>query len=383
MSNTITNVTPQLLAAGLLALRENAILPRLVDKSYSSMAAQRGNVINIPISDSIAARTVTPSVTMNSNVDTSPGTVAVTLDYWYEAPFNMSDTDQLSTHESYIPMNVSEAVKALVNTIDDTIWGKHTALYRTGGTAGTTPFATVIDAATSAMLGLDVELAPESSRVAVLDPHARTNFLKLSNILEFQKSGDTGPIIKGQIGEKLGIDWFMDQRLGRFTAGSSWVTGWAVAGTGTIGASTLTIVNATVTVLAQIKVGDIFALGGYEYAITTAKTTASVTDGTAIVFYPPLKTVIASDDAITVGTYGTQYTVNLMFHPKCFAFASRPLASSKVPGVSNVISQAIDPVSGVALRVELSRQYKQDTYSYDALWGTGVVRKEFGAKILG
>lgn len=383
MSNTITNVTPQLLAQGLLALRENAILPRLVNQSYSAMAERRGNVINIPISDAIAARSVTPSITMNSNVDVSPSTVAVTLDYWYEAPFNLSDTDQLSTHEAFIPMNVSEAIKSLINTIDDSIWSKHTGIFNTGGTAGTTPFSTNLAAAGSARVGLNKSNCPIMDRRAVLDPLAEGNLLTVADVLNFDKRGDQGGIVMGQIGRKLGVDWYMDQNLGLFTAGSSWVTGWSVAGTGTIGASTLTIVNSSVTVLASIKVGDIFALGGNEYVITTAKTTASVTDGTAVVFYPPLKTVIASGDAITVGTYGTQYTVNLMFHRDAFAFASRPLASSRVPGVSNQISSVVDPISGVALRVELSRQYKQDTYSYDALWGTGLVRKEYAAKILG
>ena len=33
MSNTITNVLPKLLAQGLRALRENAILPQLINKS--------------------------------------------------------------------------------------------------------------------------------------------------------------------------------------------------------------------------------------------------------------------------------------------------------------------------------------------------------------
>jgi len=376
-------VTPQILAMGLKTLRQNAILARLVNQSYSTEAAQRGNVINIPVASDISARTVTPSVTINSNVDVSPTNVAITLDSWYEAPFNMSDTDQLSTTADFIPMNVSVAVKALINTIDNSIWAKHTGIFSANGTAGTTPFATNLAAAASARVALNKQLAPLDDRRAVLDPASEGNLLAVPDVLNFDKRGDQGGIIRGAIGTKLGFDWYLDQNLGKFTAGTSWITGWAVAGTGTVGAATLTVVHSTITVMGTIKVGDIFELGGNSYAITTAKTTASITDGTIIYFYPPLKTVIASDDALTVAAYATQYTVGLAFHRDAFAFASRPLASSRIPGAGNQISSVVDPVSGVALRLELSRQYKQDTYSFDALWGTGLVRKEYATKIMG
>ena len=44
---------------------------------------------------------------------------------------------------------------------------------------------------------------------------------------------------------------------------------------------------------------------------------------------------------------------------------------------------AVDPVSGVALRLEVSRQFKQTTFSYDVLGGAAVIRRELGVKILG
>ena len=80
MSNTITYVTPKLLASGLLALREQAIMPRLVNRSYGELAQEKGNVINIPVPSAIAARAVTASVVMNSNVASAPTNIAVTLD---------------------------------------------------------------------------------------------------------------------------------------------------------------------------------------------------------------------------------------------------------------------------------------------------------------
>ena len=77
----------------------------------------------------------------------------------------------------------------------------------------------------------------------------------------------------------------------------------------------------------------------------------------------------------------TAYVPNLVFHRDCFAFASRPLQD--IMGLGNSISSAVDPVTGIALRLEVSRQYKQTTFSYDILYGANVVRPELGAKIRG
>ena len=139
MANTITNVTPKLLAQGLMALRQNAVMPRLVNRSYENLASQKGNVINVPVPSAISARDITAAVTMNSNVDSSPTVALVTLDLWKEAPFHLSDSDVKSVMDGTIPMQASEAVKSLGNAIDAYIMGKHTGIYGFTGTAGTTP----------------------------------------------------------------------------------------------------------------------------------------------------------------------------------------------------------------------------------------------------
>ena len=144
MANTITAVLPQLLAQGLLALREESIMPRVVNRSFENMASQQGNVINVPIPSAIAVRTPTPSITMDSNVDFSPTTAAVTLDFWREAPFHLSDTDALSVQSGTRSMQASEAIKALANAVDVYIMSKTTGFFHHAGTAGTTPFATTI-----------------------------------------------------------------------------------------------------------------------------------------------------------------------------------------------------------------------------------------------
>lgn len=379
MSNTITQVLPKMLAQGVMALRQNAVGPRLVNRDYETIAAQKGNVINIPIPSAIAARSVTPSVIMNSNVDVAPTVAQVTLDHWMEAPFQLSDNDFISVVNGTIPMQASEAIKALANDADKYLWGKHTGFFGAAGTAGTTPFNGSLTVAGTARKLLNKQLAPMDNRFGVLDPDAENNFLQTPNILQVNFEGSDEGLVNGTIGRKIGIDWYMDQNITTYTPGTACVTGY-IASTvaGAIGDTTLNIINSTAT--GVLNVGDIFTIGGgsQQYVVKTAANVAATTP-VAITFYPALVSAAATGVALTV--IGTTYVVNLACHRDALAWASRPLAGVFAAG--NIFQAPTDPISGIALRLELSRQYKQETFSFDYLAGANIVRPELGVKILG
>jgi hypothetical protein len=185
VANTLTNVLPSMLAQGVLALRQMAVLPRLVNRDYDSMASRQGNVITIPIPSAIAARAVTPAVTWAANVDSAPTVAAVTLDHWFEAPWQMSDSDYVSAGQNMMPMQASEAVKALANDADLYLWGKHVGFFNNVGTSGTTPFASGVTNAVSARTQLNRSLAPVDNRWAALDPAAEGNLLGSPNVLQW------------------------------------------------------------------------------------------------------------------------------------------------------------------------------------------------------
>lgn len=386
MTNTITNVTPKLLALGLRALRQNAILSQLINRSYENIAQQRGNVINVPVPSAITARTVTPAVTYAANVDSAPTVANITLDRWMEAPFQLHDNDYLSVMADTLPMQASEAIKALGNDVDTYILSKHIGLFNVVGTAGTTPFNASLTVAGSARTKLHKTLAPVDSRYAVIDPDAEQNFLLNTNILNADQRGGTQAINEGQIGRVLGMQWYMDQNLtaNTFTPGApSVVSSWTFDGSQAVGASTAQVVF---TGSGTVKPGDVFALtaGGLQYVVTA---TVTVVTGATITlaFYPPLRAAVVTGSALVVSdsvSGVTAYVPNLVFHRDCFAMASRPLLDTNLTGMTQMMSQ-VDPVTGLALRLEVSRQYKQTTWSFDILYGAAVVRPELGAKIRG
>jgi hypothetical protein len=378
VANTITNVTPQLLAQGLLALRQDAIMPRVVNRSYDTIAMQKGDVVNIPIPSAIAARNVTPGVTTDSNVDSSPTVALVTLDNWKESPFYLTDKDAAAVMTGTVPMQASEAIKSLANAIDDAILANYTGIYGFAGTAGTTPFNGSLTAAASARTLLNRQLAGRNDRRAVIDPDADGNLLLNAEILKANERGDTAGLVEGIIARKLGFDWFMDQNIPTHTVGTGWATGFSISTvSGGYGLTTVNVLNATAS--GQIKVGDVFKVAGnsQQYVVTVTNT-VSATVAVVITFSPAFVTAYATAAALTV--IGTNHVVNLAFHRDAFAFASRLLGSSAGLGV---MQSAVDPISGVALRLELSRQHRQDTYAYDSLWGDALVRPSLAVRIGG
>lgn len=378
MSNTNTNILPKLLAQGLLALRQQSIMTRLVNTSYSDMAAQKGAVINIPIPSAVTVTNVTPSALPATNQDIAPTVALVTLDFWKEGTFYMTDSDAVSVMDGVIPMQASEAIKGLANAVDSYIFGKTTGIFGYAGVAGTTPFNTSLNIAASARMLLNSQLAPLSDRRGVIDPAAEMNFLLNTNILQTEQRGDSAGIIEGSIGRKLGLDWYMDQNVTTYTPGTGWVTGFSSTAGATISANTLTVLNATAS--GTIKVGDIFTVtGSTQQYVVTAAAAASATVTVALAIYPELKATVTAGAALTV--LATAYTMNLAFHRDAFAWASRPLSS--IGGYGNEFSSAVDPISGIALRLEVSRQHKQTTFAFDILGGANLIRPELAVKILG
>lgn len=385
MANTLTTVMPKLLAQGLVTLRQNAIMPRLINRRYEQIAGQRGSTVDVPIPSAITTRDVTSAVAFPANVDFTPGLVQIQLNKWKEAPFQMSDKDILEAMNGTIPMQAAEAIKSLANTVDSDILATYKSVFNYVGTAGTTPFVSDVSNFTDAMVLMDTELAPVEDRRVVLSPAAQGNALKLPEFLRADARGDQGGIIKGTIGEKIGSLWFMDQNVPTHTstalsAGAATANGVNAVNAGsTDGGRTGTISIAKATNTAPLVAGDILAIAGQTQTYTVLADVTLIVGNTTVSIAPALRTATAGGEAVTLKA---THKVNLHFHRDCFALASRPLLDV-ADGLGNLIQSAIDPVTGLVLRLEISRQYKQTTFSYDVLYGVKCVRPELAVRIAG
>ena len=377
-TNTITNIIPQLLAQGLVTLRENAIMPRLVNASYSAQAAEQGSSIDIPVPAAITAAPVTPSYADPNDSGIVPSKVTLSLDQWKEAPFFMTDKEMMEVMAGTIPMQAAEAVKALANDVDAYLLGLYKGVFSAVGSAGTTPFATDVTVATSARKFLNAYLAPMTDRRFVFNPDVEANALGLRAFQDVAWTGDARGINEGQIIRKLGFDWHLDQNVKEHTSGTV-ATSFAVK-TSTahdIGRTTLTT---TTGGNADLKVGDLLTIAGHSQTYTVTEAAARTGGGDLPVkIAPGLRVALVGAEAITI--IGN-HAANLAFHRDAIAFANRPLVDS-AEGLGNQIMSAQDPVSGLTLRLEVSRQYKRTRWSFDILYGAKLVRPELAVRVLG
>jgi hypothetical protein len=384
MANSLSAVMPKILARGLLALREQAVMPRLVNADYSNDAARKGDTIDVPLPSAVAASDVAPSNTAPAPVDTAPTVVQIPLNHWKKAGFHLTDREvlEIDAAESFVPMQMSEAVRALANAVNASVHAEYAGIYGFVGTAGSTPFGADVSNATAARKLLNKQLAPRSDRRGVLDFDAEANALALPQFSDAEKIGSAGVKIEGEIGRKFGIDWVADDGVPNHVAGTASDTGSytiTAAASASAGASTVSIKSDTGT--PTLVAGDVLSFAGHEQTYVVTAGTALSTGGVAVAIAPALRAAVANAAAVSVRA---SHVVNMAFHRDAFALAMRPLSAGMADlALGNRILAMTDAQTGLSLRLEVSRQYKQTVWEFDVLWGVKLVRPELAVRIAG
>ena len=378
MSNSLTNVVPQIMAQGLMVLRENAITPRLVNRSLEDKVAEFGDTIDVPIVGNATAVTAVGQAIF-TNVDITTSKVQVALTFWRRADFTLSDKEIEEAISGLLPMRASATIKALGNAVDSFILGLYKGIYSFGGVAGTTPFSSTVTAYRDARTKMNKTLAPLNDRFVILDPDAEGNALGLPLFAQADQRGDQGGVIEGMIGRKIGADWHMNQNIPTHSAGTLTAnTSMVVNGDHATGVSAITLRGTAPS--GTLVAGDLFTLGGtaQQYVVVTVATATGTVVTVSI--QPSLAVSHASG---VVATYVGTHVVNLLLQRDAIAWASRPMQRSKFEGLGSLFETVVDPVSALALRLEVTRQNKQTTWTWDILGGANLIRAELGARILG
>ena len=387
LANTVTSLIPKIIAArGLNVLRENSIMARLVRNESDMAAASKGDVMTFYKGSALTVKDVTIGATPPVPANTNDNPKYVTLNQWKKVDFGIDDKEigEILDTTHFIPYQMEEAMLALANTIDSYILAKYTSIYNYSGTAGTTPFASNLNAYRDARAALNADNAKQENWRCVLNPWAEANAVVLEQFMAADRAAGAGPtIIKGAIGTKLGTDWYLDQNMPTHTAGN-WTNneaaslGGVVLAAATAGTSTFILrgVSTTNTVGGNLKVGDVFTIAGdlQPYRVKTDVSVAIGVSATLIVTCDPvLRVTIAASAAVTFGggPIPADSVTNLLFHRDAFIFASRPMVGKSAyfgaPGHFATTIQ--DPISGISLRLEVIREYKQWLFDFDVLYG--------------
>ena len=383
MANTHTAWFPKLLAQGLVALRQQAVAPRFVNRGYEKEGGQVGSTVTIPVPSAISAAAVTPGPTQPANSDLTSTSKTIVLDQWYEARFYLSDKDKLQVVANQIPVQASEAIKSLANNVDSAILAHYKNFHGASGTPGTTPFASDLSEFLAGRKNLTNQLSDVSPRFSLIDADAEANALGLRAFQDASFRGDRDGILNGNIGFKLGSEWAVDQNIPFHTEAQA---GTALVDDGTGYAVGIKTVHMDGFTTKPAK-GDRFTLNqaastdSQSYTVVSSTTLAG-TDSD-VTFEPGLKVALASGDDSSAVDFVGDYRANIMAHRDAIAFVNRPLLSSNDISDGGRAMGTVDPVSGLALRLEIVRGYKQIMYSFDVLYGSNLVRGEFGNVLYG
>jgi hypothetical protein len=397
--NNLAAAIPRLISMGAKGLREYCVMPRLINNDLSEMAKEKGDTIDIVLPVAIPAIDVIPGPVAVDPAAMVIPKVPLQLNNWKEAPFFLTDKDVGNVLMGIVPMQADEAVRSLANAVNASIYALHTQVPNAIGTAGTTPFGNFTTPspadATNARKVLNQQLAPLSPRYMVLDPTAEAAALNIPGFLDASFRGDTAGITEGQIGRKLGFNWYSDQLMPSFTSGTlAPGTAGAIAKAATpqaIGLSTIVATTGAASGAANLKIGDIIAIAGQpmQYTLTAAAVQATAATDFNLQISPPLAKALVGGEVITLKTGGAAGVaatgvVNLAFQRDAFAIASRPLLDTAVTADDRArMMTVVDPVSGLAMRLEVTREAKRTRWSFDILWGVCAPRPYHAVKVLG
>lgn len=387
-SNSLTDLMPRIVARGLLRFREQAILPRLVNSSLSAEAARHGDAIRVPVSQPVTASDVTPAASARQAPATATEIVSVPLDNWKSASFFLTDAEmmQIEAETNFIPLQMSEAITALANAVNESILSEVERTSTVIGRAGEVPFQNVAspskvwhgaNAAVTARKLLNLAAAPKTGRFAVIDYEMEANALGLPQFHDAQRAGSASVPMEGEIGRKYGIDWFSSDLLPRNKKRIA-----------TVGVQATVNQRATRAELklahADIRIGDVVVVGSGQDATehqVTATGSAASGARTTVTVTPAFGARIATSDEVMVKR---PFRVGVAMHRDAVALAMRPLAAAGLEsGANGQIMSVSDPETGLSLRLEVTRQYKQTMWEFDILWGAKLVRPDLVVAIHG
>jgi hypothetical protein len=375
--NDLAPAMAQLLAGGLSILRENAITPRLVYNAYGDEARQLGATIDLFETTELSARDITPAPTapeVPTQNALKPAVRQLRLDHFKEVPFFLTDSEIARVSPEFLPRQMEQAVRTLANEIDKSILGLYKHVYQTVGTAGTTPFGSSLIECQQVSRVLSSNLAPPTDRYMVLDEFAYYNAMGIPTLQRVNEAGSSETLREGRITRLMGYEWHENQNVLNHTTTATGT--YATAAAATAAAVTVTVNNGAGGLPAPLVVGDIikFANHSQQYVVTSY---TPATSNAAVGISPALAVAVPNNTAITVTA---AHTANLAFHREAFAFASRPIADLPDP---NVFLSMTDPITGITLRLEVTRQYKRTYFSLDCLWGVLALRPQLAVRILG
>ncbi len=408
-----TTLTADIIAREALMILENElVMANNVHRAYEDEFDKRINGYRVGETISIrrpAAFTVRTGATASTQ-DVVEGKTTLTIDQQKGVDFKFSSVDLTLRIDQLAERVIKPAMIQLANEIDFDLTGLYSQVPSWVGTPGqvVNSFADFAKAPER----LDNKAVPTDQRKAVLAPSDHWGLLGSQTALYIQDAA-RGAYRNGSLGMIGGVDTFMDQNVRTHTVGVATgtplvqgaaqnVTYDTVKNTWQQTLNTDGWTNSTAGIL---KAGDVFTIDGVyavnprskailpylqQFVVLADANSGATTGPAALTISPPIitsgawQTVSAApaDNApITVlGTGGTGYTQNLVFHKNAFALAMVPM--ERPPGAVDVSRQSY---KGLSVRVIPYYDGTNDVSNWrlDVLYGFKAIDPRLATRLSG
>jgi P22 coat protein - gene protein 5 len=380
-----------IMPAALPVLREACLMPGLIANNYAPEAFELNETIHVPLPVDLGKADDMDTFIGSQSTPLEAGKVAMRLDKWKYKQFGMSDKEMAETvRDGVLPKAADAALRSLANSFDMDIWELYKDIPFFAGTAGLTP--NTKDALTLTRKIMQDNLCPIPDRRLVLDTSAEAEYLKLFS--DFDRSGSPVALERALLGMKIGFVFYADQLAPFHLNGSFGAYGATPkVAVGVAGASTIAVTGGAGT--ETLKRGDIFTIDGIITATGGRPMPFLVLDDyvaiggdiPAVKIFPALPKTIPTNSNIKVvasQAFGAMdYAISLAFSRDAFLIAMRSLANEM--SETSTITVAIDPVTGMPLRLETWRDPVHGTrhWRFDCLYGVRTLRRELACRLHG
>jgi hypothetical protein len=412
MSNT--TLTADIIAKeAVMILENNCVMGNLVYRGYEEEFDKRVN--GYTVGETISIRRPTDFTVRDGATaqiqDVTEGKLSLTVDKFKGVDFKFSSTDLTLQIGELSERVIKPAMIQLANQVDRDVMDLYKDVPSWVGTPGQTVNAFTDFA--KAPERLDTLGVPVDGRSAVLSPADHWGMLGSQTALYMQDVAK-GAYRKGSLGMIGGVDTYMSQNVPTHTVGSASTTSAvadAAAGSGVLSTTYALTKDTGYMYLStdgwdasSLKKGDVIELSTV-YAVnpvTKAKLphkqqfvvledTVTASGDTAIKISPPIITsgafqtvdsapVDGTTTIAKVGTGGTGYAQNLVFHKNAFALVTVPLV--KPAGAVDVARRSY---KGFSVRVIPYYDGTNDVSNWrcDILYGVKTVDPRLATRLSG
>lgn len=402
MSNSI--LTIDVIAKEALRILDNELV--MAKQVYRGLESEFGNSVNgYEKGDTVSIRRPTDFTVRDGatavNQDIVEGKVAITVDKQKGVDFGFTSKELTLNIGELSDRVIKPAMVQLANQIDRDLMGLYKYVPNWVGTAGQTINSYADFAAGPQRLD---EYAVPSERAAVLSPSDHWGLLGSQTALYIQDAAK-GAYRNGSLGMIGGVDTYMSQNVPTHIVGSdaSGTVNQSITSSTVTYASVKDTMTQTITTSSvNLNAGDVFTIANVNAVNPVTKAdlgfakqfTVISYSSNSLEFYPAMiwdgafqNVAVASGTtdlntaAITaVGTAGTGYRQNMIFHKNAFALAMVPMISP--PGAVQVSRQSYKGTS-VRLIPTYDGTNDRSNFRLDVLYGVKAIDPRLATRISG